>query len=67
MVATALHFGHYLLELFGGAAFSAGVPLEQKVVTAIQLAWLLAVALSARGTRPPDPHPPRATGDPAAR
>ena len=64
LIATALHFGHYLLELFGGAAFSAGVPLEQKVVTAIQLAWLVAVALSARGRSPRDPPRPegRAAG-----
>lgn len=50
--ASLLHFGHYLAELFGGAAWGAGIAAEQKLVTLLDLAWLLAVALTTRRRAP---------------
>ncbi|MCB9659464.1 MAG: hypothetical protein H6726_17600 [Sandaracinaceae bacterium] len=50
--ASLLHFGHYLAELFGGPAWGAGIAAEQKLVTGLDLAWLLVVALTTRRRAP---------------
>lgn len=54
LVAALLHFAHYAAELIGGPAYGVGVPLIQKVVTLMILAWLVTVAL----TSPARPHHP---------
>ena len=50
--ASVLHFGHYMLELTLGPAWAAGIAAEQKLVTLIDFAWLLAVALTTRRRAP---------------
>jgi len=50
--ASVLHFGHYLLELTLGHAWGAGIAAEQKLVTLLDFAWLLAVALTTRRPAP---------------